>query len=71
MLKIKERVGGIDKIFPITEIFVKLKGIGPITISAMYYGYEKVWSLIRSCFGSGTWVKESSWSNSENWKNNN
>lgn len=39
------------------------------TISAIYKGSKLVWQAIRSCFGSGSWIKEKPWLNNEGWKN--
>ena len=50
------------------EYFTPGKDI-KFTITAVYKGLEQIWSLIRSCFGSGFWVKSSNWSNIETWKN--
>ena len=38
-------------------------------ISKVAYGSKIVWELIRSCFGSGYWVNNRSWINSDGWKN--
>lgn len=58
-----------DQFFNISQVYLKLKNINAIAIRAIYYGSEKIWSLIRSCFGSGFWVNSSNWSNTELWKN--
>lgn len=42
---------------------------GKQAISAIYKGSKLVWQAIRSCFGSGGWVKEKPWLNNEGWKN--
>lgn len=38
-------------------------------ISKIVYGGKVVWEVIRSCFGSGYWVNNRSWINSDGWKN--
>ena len=38
-------------------------------VSAMYLGTKLLWNAIRSCFGSGKWINDKSWSNIEGWKN--
>lgn len=40
-----------------------------LTITAIYKGANQIWSLIKSCFGSGFWINKQTWSNTENWKN--
>ena len=49
---------------------VELLYVGSKAVSAVYIGAKKVWSDIRSCFGSGFWVNEKPWINHEAWKNN-
>ena len=44
--------------------------VGGKAVSAVYIGDKKVWSAIRSCFGSGFWVNEKPWINNEAWENN-
>ena len=39
------------------------------TIIKIYKGAQLIWSYIRSCFGSGIWVKDANWSDTESWKN--
>ena len=38
-------------------------------IQSVYYGARVVWQAIRSCFGSGRWINEKPWSNTEAWRN--
>lgn len=38
-------------------------------ISKIVYGGKVVWELIKSCFGSGYWINNRSWINSDGWKN--
>jgi hypothetical protein len=42
---------------------------GTRIIAAIYDGAKLVWEAVRSCFGKGFWVNESSWDNDEGWKN--
>lgn len=42
---------------------------GNKVISAVYKGGRLVWQAVRSCFGSGRWINEKPWLNSEGWKN--
>lgn len=42
---------------------------GAKTISAVYYGAKLVWEAITSCFGSGRWLNERVWKNTDGWKN--
>ena len=42
---------------------------GTKTISAVYYGAKLVWEAITSCFGSGRWLNERVWKNTDGWKN--
>lgn len=46
------------------------KTIGGKIIAASYYGLKLVWMAVRSCFGSGEWVKEKPWLGDEKWKSN-
>ncbi len=39
-------------------------------ITAVYYGAVLVWQLANSCFGSGIWLRDKKWSNSDGWRNN-
>lgn len=38
-------------------------------ISKVYAGSKLVWELIHSCFGSGFWINDRSWINSDGWRN--
>lgn len=42
---------------------------GEIPITAIYKGDILVWQLINSCFGSGAWLNDRPWSNTDGWKN--
>lgn len=42
---------------------------GTKTISAVYYGAKLVWEAISSCFGSGYWINNRPWSNTDSWRN--
>ena len=39
------------------------------TVTKIYAGGKLVWEAIRSCFGSGAWLKERPWTNDNAWKN--
>lgn len=41
-----------------------------LTINKIIHGSKIIWSIITSCFGSGTWISSSFWSSTEFWKNN-
>lgn len=41
---------------------------GTRVVQAVYKGVVLVWMAVRSCFGSGVWVNEKPWIDSENWK---
>ena len=43
--------------------------VGRTVVSQINKGLVMVWTGIRSCFGSGFWVNEKGWQNSESWKN--
>jgi hypothetical protein len=43
--------------------------IGRKIVTQICKGAIVVWEAIKSCFGSGGWRNESSWSNTEGWKN--
>ena len=49
----------------ITEIYIRKN-----TISEVYLGKFLIWQSIRSCFGSGYWINEKPWINTDIWKNN-
>lgn len=42
---------------------------GGKVVAAVYHGSKLVWQAIRSCFGSGRWINEKPWLNTEAWKN--
>lgn len=42
---------------------------GTKAISAVYYGAKLVWEAISSCFGSGYWINNRPWSNTDLWRN--
>lgn len=44
---------------------------GTKAISAVYRGAVLVWEAVNSCFGSGYWIKDKSWSSTDGWKSNN
>lgn len=43
---------------------------GTRAVTAVYQGARLIWEAVRSCFGKGYWVNESSWNNEDAWKNN-
>lgn len=43
--------------------------LGEKAIRAVYYGAVLVWEAISSCFGSGMWINERPWSNTDAWNN--
>lgn len=43
---------------------------GTKVISAVYLGSRLIWEAVNSCFGSGFWIKEKAWSNTDSWHNN-
>lgn len=43
---------------------------GTLAISSVYQGAKLIWEAIRSCFGKGFWVNDSSWNNEDAWRNN-
>ena len=47
----------------------KVKFVNFAIIKIMY-GVRQIWSLIKSCFGSGTWIPTSLWVKDDLWKNN-
>lgn len=42
---------------------------GSKAVSAVYYGAKLVWEAISSCFGSGYWINNRPWSNTDAWRN--
>ena len=49
----------------ITEIYQ-----GGRAISTIYKGVDLVWQIANSCFGSGVWMRDKKWSNTDIWRNN-
>lgn len=43
---------------------------GAKAVTALYLGALLIWSAISSCFGSGLWLRDQTWSNDETWINN-
>lgn len=43
---------------------------GSKSILYVYKGAKLIWEAINSCFGSGFWIKEKAWSNTDSWRNN-
>lgn len=41
-----------------------------LAITKIMYGVRQIWSIIKSCFGSGTWIPTSLWIRDDLWKNN-
>lgn len=41
---------------------------GEIALSAVYKGATLVWQAVRSCFGSGRWIKDKPWLGKEGWR---
>ena len=39
------------------------------SIIEVYHGKRLVWQIARSCFGSGYWINEKPWFNTDVWKN--
>jgi hypothetical protein len=48
---------------PISQVHWKSK-----SIAAIYYGAQLVWEAIRSCFGSGMWIRKKPWLYKEGWR---
>lgn len=58
------------------EILQKVDNVSELVqkkFGAIYKGSQLVWltiyNAIRSCFGSGTWLKDRSWLKDDSWKN--
>ncbi len=43
--------------------------LGARAIEAVYKGAVLVWEAISSCFGSGYWINNRPWSNTDGWRN--
>ncbi len=43
--------------------------LGAKAIEAVYLGARLVWESISSCFGSGYWIDNRPWSNTDGWRN--
>lgn len=43
--------------------------VGARVVSAVYLGAKVVWEAISSCFGSGMWINDRPWSNTDGWRN--
>ena len=43
--------------------------LGAKAIEAVYLGAVLVWEAISSCFGSGYWIDNRPWSNTDGWRN--
>lgn len=58
----------------ISELVNKVSKVTEQTIGAVYKGSQLVWltvyNAIKSCFGSGTWIQDKPWLDSDYWKNN-
>ena len=37
---------------------------------AVYWGLVLKWALARSCYGTGVWLPEKPWLDTDKWKNN-
>lgn len=42
--------------------------LGGKAISVVYKGATLVWQAVRSCFGSGRWIKDKPWLGNEGWR---
>lgn len=42
---------------------------GRFALEEIRHGANLLWTAIRSCFGSGHWINEKPWVNSDGWKN--
>ncbi len=61
MLNIKVN-GSVESIKAISYVNLAIKKVAR--------GVTTIWELIKSCFGSGIWQKDSLWVDTELWKNN-
>lgn len=41
---------------------------GGKAISVVYKGATLIWQAVRSCFGSGRWIKDKPWLGNEGWR---
>ena len=41
---------------------------GGKVIATVYHGAVLVWQAVRSCFGSGRWIRKKPWLGKERWK---
>ena len=48
---------------------ISARYVGSRAIAAVYYGAKVVWEAISSCFGSGMWINDRPWSNTDGWRN--
>lgn len=46
---------------------VSVRYFGTHIISAVYHGLQLVWEAINSCFGSGIWLQDKPWSDTDPW----
>ena len=42
---------------------------GRLDISEVYHGKRLVWGLAGSCYGTGHWINERPWLNTDAWRN--
>lgn len=42
--------------------------VGRKTIVKKYEGLKMVWQSVRSCFGSGWWIRQKPWKGTDGWK---
>ncbi len=50
------------------SIEMSARYFGSQAIMAVYKGAKLVWEAITSCFGSGMWLNERAWKDSDGWK---
>lgn len=43
--------------------------LGTKAIEAVYKGAVLIWQAISSCFGSGFWINDRPWTNTDAWSN--
>lgn len=51
------------------SLSMQARYLGGKAITAVYFGTKLVWEAITSCFGSGRWLNERPWKNTDSWKN--